>query len=68
MEGTREKRGSIPGRVAPMNRNRRFTQQRVQLPEQIHFPPSEGSNLERRCQEYEEAIQALGGIEVQPRL
>jgi glucosamine-6-phosphate deaminase len=34
-------------------------------PEQIHFPPSEGSQLVRRCQDYEDAIVAAGGIDIQ---
>lgn len=31
----------------------------------VHFPPSEGSELRRRCAEYEGAIRDLGGIDVQ---
>jgi len=34
-------------------------------PEQIHFPPSEGKNLIQRCQDYEDAIVAAGGIDIQ---
>lgn len=33
--------------------------------EQIHFPPSEGADLVARCQAYEEAIRAVGGIDIQ---
>jgi len=33
--------------------------------EQVHFPPSEGRDLARRCAAYEEAIRATGGIDVQ---
>jgi glucosamine-6-phosphate deaminase len=32
---------------------------------QIHFPPSDGKNLRRRCQRYETDIQELGGIDIQ---
>jgi glucosamine-6-phosphate deaminase len=31
----------------------------------IRFPPSEGSDLTRRCREYEDLIQAAGGIDIQ---
>jgi glucosamine-6-phosphate deaminase len=34
-------------------------------PENIHFPPSEGSDLTRRAGEYEELIHASGGIDIQ---
>ena len=34
-------------------------------PENVHFPPSEGGDLLRRCARYEEAIVAAGGIDVQ---
>lgn len=34
-------------------------------PGQAHFPPSEGSDLERRCDEYEKRIKELGGIDIQ---
>lgn len=34
-------------------------------PQHIHFPPSEGSDLARRCAEYEEQIVAAGGIDIQ---
>lgn len=34
-------------------------------PSNIHFPPSEGSNLTRRCAAYEALIRAAGGIDVQ---
>ncbi|MBL4844855.1 MAG: glucosamine-6-phosphate deaminase [Planctomycetes bacterium] len=34
-------------------------------PEQIHFPPSEGSQLVQRCGDYEDAIVAAGGIDIQ---
>lgn len=31
----------------------------------IHFPPSEGQNLLRRCQQYETEIEDLGGLDIQ---
>lgn len=31
----------------------------------IHFPPSQGKNLLRRCQQYETDIQDVGGIDMQ---
>jgi len=34
-------------------------------PSNIHFPPARGSHLLRRCQEYEDMIQACGGIDIQ---
>jgi glucosamine-6-phosphate deaminase len=34
-------------------------------PENIHFPPAEGNDLEARCQEYEDRIAEAGGIDVQ---
>lgn len=34
-------------------------------PEQIHFPPSEGNELARRCAAYEDEIRAAGGIDLQ---
>ncbi|MBI4603366.1 MAG: glucosamine-6-phosphate deaminase [Planctomycetes bacterium] len=34
-------------------------------PSQIHFPPSEGSDLLERCREYEEDIRRTGGIDIQ---
>jgi glucosamine-6-phosphate deaminase len=38
----------------------------IDLPkENIHFPPAEGKDLVARCREYEEAIVAAGGIDVQ---
>ena len=33
--------------------------------EQIFFPPSEGKDLVQRCQDYEDAIVAAGGIDIQ---
>lgn len=35
------------------------------LPENVHFPPAEGSNLIRRCEEYERLIAEVGGIDIQ---
>ncbi|RMG17580.1 MAG: glucosamine-6-phosphate deaminase [Planctomycetota bacterium] len=32
--------------------------------ENIHFPPSEGDDLVRRCAEYEETIERVGGIDI----
>ncbi len=32
---------------------------------QIHFPPSEGKELRRRCSDYEQAIRDAGGIDIQ---
>ncbi|MGE0712434.1 MAG: glucosamine-6-phosphate deaminase [Planctomycetota bacterium] len=34
-------------------------------PEHVHFPPSEGNDLRRRCQEYEARIREVGGIDIQ---
>ena len=34
-------------------------------PAHIHFPPTEGNDLRRRCAEFEAAIAGLGGIDVQ---
>lgn len=34
-------------------------------PENIHFPPSDGGDLVRRCADYERAIVDAGGIDVQ---
>lgn len=34
-------------------------------PANVHFPPSEGDDLLRRCGEYEAAIVAAGGVDVQ---
>ncbi|HLU46596.1 MAG TPA: glucosamine-6-phosphate deaminase, partial [Planctomycetota bacterium] len=31
----------------------------------IHFPPTEGPELQRKCREYDEKIQAVGGIDIQ---
>lgn len=31
----------------------------------IHFPPTEGSNLEAKCAEFEQTIQDAGGIDIQ---
>lgn len=31
----------------------------------IHFPPSRGSDLTRQCREYEQQIEAAGGIDIQ---
>jgi glucosamine-6-phosphate deaminase len=31
----------------------------------IHFPPSQGNDLHRQCQEYENLIRARGGIDIQ---
>ena len=40
--------------------------QHINIPrENIHFPPSEGSDLERRCVEFEERILEVGGIDIQ---
>ena len=33
--------------------------------EQIHFPPAEGSDLSARCREFENKIQAVGGVDIQ---
>jgi glucosamine-6-phosphate deaminase len=33
--------------------------------ENIHFPPSEGNDLVRRCADYEAEIAAVGGIDIQ---
>jgi glucosamine-6-phosphate deaminase len=39
---------------------------RINVPRQnINFPPSEGDQLERRCEEFEERIRAVGGIDIQ---
>jgi glucosamine-6-phosphate deaminase len=38
----------------------------VNVPEgAIHFPPSEGKDLNRRCRQYEETIRRCGGIDLQ---
>jgi len=38
----------------------------VNIPEgAIHFPPSEGRDLNRRCRQYEETIRRYGGIDIQ---
>ncbi len=38
----------------------------VNIPQDnIHFPPSEGDNLVRRCREYEQKIREVGGIDIQ---
>lgn len=34
-------------------------------PENVHFPPSEGDDLRRRCQAYEDLIVEVGGIDIQ---
>lgn len=34
-------------------------------PDRIHFPPTEGPRLARKCREYEEMIRAAGGIDIQ---
>jgi len=33
--------------------------------ENIHFPPTEGPNLEKKCIEFEEKIKEVGGIDIQ---
>ncbi|MBI4585260.1 MAG: glucosamine-6-phosphate deaminase [Planctomycetes bacterium] len=33
--------------------------------ENVHFPPSEGANLLRRCEDYDKAIAGAGGIDIQ---
>ncbi len=38
----------------------------IELPsEQIHFPPSEGPDLQRKCDDYEQAIRDANGIDIQ---
>ncbi len=38
----------------------------LNVPEaQIHFPPSQGNRLQRRCADFEETIVRVGGIDVQ---
>lgn len=34
-------------------------------PENVRFPPSEGSDLARRCREFEDAIRSAGGVDIQ---
>lgn len=40
--------------------------EKIDIPsDQIHFPPSEGNNLLKRWEEYEDLIQKVGGIDIQ---
>lgn len=56
--------GDHPERMAAFMEREFFA--RVDLPpEQRHFPAVEGPDLERRCDDYERAIRAAGGLDLQ---